>query len=148
MNVIRAQVTDVPEAAPLFAAYREFYGEPYDLEAAGAFLTDRLTHDESVVLLARADDGSAVGFTQIYPLFSSTQLSRIWLLNDLFVDPDARGTGAVDALLDTVATLAKDAGVTAIELATAHTNHRAQAVYDRSGYVIDEVYRHYERPID
>jgi ribosomal protein S18 acetylase RimI-like enzyme len=148
MNVIRAQVTDVTDAAPLFAAYREFYGQPYDLEASAAFLTERLTRDESIVLLARDDDGSAVGFTQIYPLFSSTELSPIWLLNDLFVDPDARGTGAVDALLDTAAALAKDAGIMAIELATAHTNHRAQAVYDRSGYVIDEVYRHYERPID
>ncbi|MCW2751067.1 MAG: family N-acetyltransferase [Aeromicrobium sp.] len=148
MKIIRAEVSDVPEAAPLFAAYREFYGEPYDVEASAAFLTERLTRDESIVLLARNDDGSTVGLTQIYPLFSSTQLTRIWLLNDLFVDPDARGTGAVDALLDTAATLAKEAGVTAIELATAHTNLRAQAVYDRSGYVIDEVFRHYERPID
>jgi len=147
MLVIRAEVTDVPDAAPLFAAYREFYGEPYDLEAAAGFLTDRLNRDESIVLLARTADGLAVGFTQIYPIFSSTQLTRVWLLNDLFVDPEARGTGAVDALLDTAAALAKESGVTAIELATAHTNLRAQAVYDRSGYVVDEVYRHYERPI-
>ena len=147
MNVIRATVTDITDAAPLFAAYREFYGEPYDLKAAAGFLTDRLTLDETIVLLARNDEESTVGFTQIYPSFSSTQLTPIWILNDLFVDPDARGTGAVDALLDTAAALAKDAGVTAIELATAHTNLRAQAVYDRSGYVIDEVYRHYERPI-
>ena len=147
MNVVRAQTTDVADAAPLFAAYREFYGEPYDLEASAAFLTERLTRDESIVLLARDDDGSAIGFTQIYPIFSSTRLSRVWLLNDLFVSPDARGTGVVDALLDTAAALAKDAGVTAIELATAHTNLRAQAVYERSGYVLDEVFRTYERPI-
>ena len=147
MNVIRAQVSDVPDAAPLFAAYREFYGGAYDLEASATFLTDRLTHGESIVLLARDDEGSAIGFTQIYPIFSSTQLTRVWLLNDLFVSPEARGTGAVDALLDTAATLAKDAGVTAIELATAHTNERAQAVYDRSGYLLDEVFRHYELPI-
>lgn len=147
MNVIRAQVADVVDAAPLFAAYREFYGEAYDLEAAAGFLTDRLTRDESIVLLADGDDGATVGFTQIYPSFSSTQLTPIWILNDLFVAPEARGTGAVDALLDTAAALAKDAGVTAIELATAHTNLRAQAVYERSGYVLDEVFRTYERPI-
>jgi ribosomal protein S18 acetylase RimI-like enzyme len=147
MIVTRAQVSDVPDAAPLFAAYREFYGEAYDLEASAAFLTDRLTSDESIVLLARHEDGSAVGFTQMYPIFSSTRLSRVWLLNDLFVDPDARGSGVVDALLDTAANLAKDAGVTAIELATAHTNTRAQAVYERSGYVLDEVFRTYEKPI-
>jgi len=148
MNIIRAQVTDLAQAAPLFAAYREFYGEPYDLAASTSFLASRLARDESIVLLAHDDSGEAVGFIQIYPSFSSTQLTPIWILNDLFVDPHARGTGAVDALLDTAAALAKDSGVTAIELATAHTNLRAQAVYDRSGYVIDEVYQHYERPID
>lgn len=147
MNVIRAQATDVADAAPLFAAYREFYGETYDVEASAAFLTERLTRDESILLLARGEDGSAIGFTQIYPIFSSTRLTRVWLLNDLFVSPDARGSGVVDALLDTAAALAKDAGVRAIELATAHTNERAQAVYERSGYVLDEVFRHYEKPI-
>lgn len=147
MNVIRAQVADLSEAAPLFAAYREFYGEPYDLDAATSFLASRLARDESIVLLAH-DGEATVGFTQIYRAFSSTRLAPIWILNDLFVDPDARGTGVVDALLDTAAELAKEAGAIAIELATAHTNLRAQAVYDRSGYVRDEVYLHYERPID
>lgn len=147
MKVIRAQVTDVPEVAPLFSAYRAFYGQPYDLAAAVTFLTDRLARNESIVLLALGDNYAAVGFTQIYPSFSSTTLTAIWVLNDLFVDPAARGTGAVDALLDTAAALAKESGVTAIELATAHTNLRAQAVYDRSGYIVDKVYRHYERPI-
>lgn len=147
MNVIRAQVTDVAEAAPLFAAYREFYGEPYDVEASGAFLTERLTRDESIVLLARDDDAATVGFTQIYPAFSSTALAPIWILNDLFVAEAARGTGAVDALLDAAAEHASAAGAISIELATQHTNVRAQAVYDRHRYVTDEVYRHYEKPI-
>ena len=146
MNVIRAQVTDLSHAAPLFAAYREFYGEPYDLDGAKSFLASRLVRDESIVLLAR-DGDATVGFAQIYPTFSSTRLAPIWILNDLFVDPEARGTGVVDELLDTAATLAKDAGAIAIELATAHTNLRAQAVYDRSGYARDEAYLHYERPI-
>lgn len=136
MDVIRAKVAHLCEAAPLFAAYREFYGEPYDLEAATAFLNDRLTRDESIVLLAR-EGHATVGFTQIYPAFSSTRLAPIWILNDLFVAPDARGHGAVDELLKTAATLALEAG-----------NLRAQAVYDRHGYATDEHYRHYEKPLD
>jgi GNAT superfamily N-acetyltransferase len=147
VNVIRAQLADVAQAAPLFAAYREFYGQPYDLEAAASFLATRLARDESVVLLA-GDGDATVGFTQIYPSFSSTELAPIWILNDLFVLENARGTGAVDALLETAATLAKEAGVISIELATAHTNLRAQAVYDRHGYAPDEVYRHYEKTLD
>lgn len=147
MNVKRAKVADVPHAAPLFAAYREFYGQAYDLEAATAFLTERLTRDESIVLVATGDTDETVGFAQIYRSFSSTQLTPVWILNDLFVDPAARGAGVVDALLDAAAALAMEAGVTAIELATAHTNLRAQAVYDRNGYTLDEAFRHYERPI-
>ena len=147
MKVARAQLSDVSRAAPLFAAYREFYGEAYELEASSAFLASRLARDESVVLLVTDDTGATVGFTQIYPTFSSTRLAPIWLLNDLFVLEDARGNGAVDALLDTAATMAVDAGAIAIELATAHDNLRAQAVYARHGYEVDETFRHYEKPL-
>ncbi|AXT86111.1 GNAT family N-acetyltransferase [Aeromicrobium sp. A1-2] len=146
MKVIRAQLAEVSEAAPLFAAYREFYGEPYDLEASASFLARRLARDESIVLIVR-DGDRAVGFSQIYPAFSSTRLAPIWILNDLYVLEDARGAGAVDALLHTAATLAVDAGAVSIELATAHANLRAQAVYDRSGYQADEVFRHYEKQL-
>jgi ribosomal protein S18 acetylase RimI-like enzyme len=147
VKVIRAQLANVSQAAPLFAAYREFYGESYDLEASASFLASRLARDESIVLIAQDDDGVPVGFSQVYPAFSSTRLAPIWILNDLFVSEDARGTGAVDALLDTAATLAVEAGAIAIELSTAHTNLRAQAVYDRSGYEADTVYKHYDRPL-
>ena len=146
MNVIRATSTDVPLADPLFAAYREFSGEPYDLEAAAAFLTERLEREESIVLLA-LDGDTAVGFAQIYPSFSSTRLAPIWILNDLFVSEDARGGGAADALLDTAAALGQEAGAIAIKLSTAHTNLRAQSVYDRHGYQPDEKYRSYELPL-
>jgi ribosomal protein S18 acetylase RimI-like enzyme len=147
MKVIRAQLSDVSQAAPLFAAYREFYGEPHDLDASASFLASRLARDESIVLIAQDEAGETVGFSQIYPAFSSTRLAPIWILNDLFVSEAARGTGAVDALLDTAATLATEAGAIAIELSTAHTNLRAQAVYDRSGYQADTVYKHYEKPL-
>ncbi|MCW2831167.1 MAG: family N-acetyltransferase [Aeromicrobium sp.] len=146
MTVIRAAIGDVPDAAPLFAAYREFYGEPYEVSLAADFLASRIARDESIVLLARAGD-HAVGFIQIYPIFSSTRLAPVWVLNDLFVDPQARGTGVVDELLDAAAALATDAGCCAIELSTAHTNTRAQAVYDRHAYRLDEVYRTYEKPL-
>ena len=146
MTVVRVSLPDVSRAAPLFAAYREFYGQPYDLEAASTFLTERLERDESIVLIA-LDGDEPIGFTQIYPSFTSTGLAAIWILNDLFVSPEARGTGAVDDLLNTTAALAKDAGAVAVELATAHTNLRAQAVYNRHGYQLDETYKHYDKPL-
>ena len=146
MHVRRVALADVPLAAPLFAAYREFYGEPYDLGLATAFLIERLQREESIVLIA-LDGDTPVGFTQIYPSFSSTRLARLWILNDLFVSPDARGTGAVDALLNTAAVLAQEAGAIEIELATAHTNLRAQSVYRRHEYEVDEHYKHYAKTL-
>ncbi|KQX73775.1 MULTISPECIES: GNAT family N-acetyltransferase [Aeromicrobium] len=144
MTVIRAELADVLEAGQLFALYREFYGAPYDASAAASFLASRIVRDESIVLLG-LDDDEVVGFAQIYPSFSSTRLSRIWVLNDLFVVEHARGTGVVDELLNTVASMAAAAGADAVELSTAHTNTRAQAVYERHGYQLDETYRSYEK---
>ena len=146
MDIFRAGVADIPDAAPLFAAYREFYGEPHDLEASTTFLTTRVQRGESVLVLAR-DGGRCVGLVQVYPAFSSTALAPIWILNDLYVDASARGSGVVDGLLTTTAELAQEAGCVAIELATQHTNTRAQAVYARHGYVVDEEFRHYEKPL-
>lgn len=144
MTVIRAELTDIYEAAQLFADYREFYGAPYDVRSAATFLAARMARGESVVLLA-LDDDEVVGFAQVYPSFSSTRLAAVWVLNDLFVVEHARGSGAADELLDAVASMAADAGAVSVELSTAHTNTRAQAVYERHGYQLDETYRSYAK---
>jgi ribosomal protein S18 acetylase RimI-like enzyme len=147
VEIIRAGLADVHTAAPLFSAYRAFYGQAPDIKAATEFLSTRIARDESIVLLARDDDDRTVGFVQVYPAFSSTTLAPIWILNDLYVDDAARGTGVVDQLLETTATLAREAGCVAVELATQHTNSRAQAVYARHGYVVDSEFLHYEKPL-
>ncbi|MCL3817478.1 GNAT family N-acetyltransferase [Aeromicrobium wangtongii] len=144
MTVTRVDLTHVEVAAPLFADYREFYGASHDVQAATAFLTERLTREESIVLLAR-DGDEAVGFAQIYPSFTSVGLAPIWVLNDLFVADHARGSGAVDELLDTIVRMAAEAGAASVKLSTAHTNTRAQAVYERHGYQLDQTYRSYAK---
>src|SRR5256885_1014079 len=86
--------TAIPEdaalIAPLFDAYRQFYEQPADADAALAFITARLERGESVILLARRPDGSALGFCQLYPSFCSVLAAPIYVLYDLFVAPDAR----------------------------------------------------------
>src|SRR4051812_32939235 len=68
--VRRATAGDVARVAPLFDAYRVFYGRPSDLDAARGFLARRIERDDSVVLIARAepssDDGEVAGFAQLY----------------------------------------------------------------------------------
>jgi ribosomal protein S18 acetylase RimI-like enzyme len=144
MQIRQATLEDLELVAPLFDAYRQFYQQPPDLPLARAFLQARLGAGESVVYLVE-DHGAGLGFVQLYPLFSSTapRPGRIWLLNDLYVVPAARGRGVGRRLMDRARQLAEETGARAIELATARSNATAQALYESLGYHRDEQFFHY-----
>lgn len=135
----RATLDDLPALVPLFDGYRVFYKQPSDPAGAEAFLRERLEQDEAVVFLAEAD-GQAVGFTLLYPSFSSVRMASIWVLNDLFVSPDARRTGAGRALLDAAHEHARATGAIVVVLATGHANTTAQRLYEATGFEQDPVY--------
>jgi len=138
-TVRRATVADLGLVAPLFDAYRQFYGCAPDPDAARGFLRDRLERAESVVFVAEVD-GKAVGFVQLYPTFTSIGARRAWILNDLYVAPDARRRGVGRALMDAARRMAEEAGSAWLELATATDNSTAQALYRSCGYEKDVAY--------
>lgn len=141
-----ASLDDLDLIAPLFAAYRVFYEQAYDLATARAFIAERLALRESVILLAldeKDDAGAALGFIQLYPIFSSIAAQRIWLLSDLFVSDAAREQGVARQLMNKATQHARDSGAAWLELSTAHTNTKAQALYESLGYQLDTVYRYY-----
>ena len=130
--------------APLFDAYRVFYGRPSDLKLAERFLLDRLGADESVIFgCRRCSTGLLVGFTQLYPSFSSASAGRIWILNDLFVTPDARRLGVGRVLIQAAHDHARETRALRVVLSTAHANQAAQALYESLGYVQDAEFRSY-----
>ncbi len=133
----RADANDLDALAVLFDAYRQFYQQSGDVAAARAFLAERLAWDESVVLEAE-DDTTQIGFVQLYPLFSSVRLGRTWLLNDLYVAPQARRLGAARALLDAACAFAHERGALGLELETGRDNLTAQALYRSAGWQLDE----------
>jgi GNAT superfamily N-acetyltransferase len=139
IRIRRASVADVGLIAPLFDAYRQFYRQPSDMEGARRFLFDRLNNEQAVILLA-FDESGVVGFTQLYPSFSSAAMARIFILNDLFVAPEARGRGAGSALLRAAADYGKSAGAIRLMLSTELTNTTAQSVYERNGWERDTVF--------
>ena len=141
--VRRATLADVDSLAPLFDAYRQFYEQEPDLALAREFLSGRLERNQSVIFLAVKDDGRAVGFTQLYPSFSSASARPIFILNDLFVDPAARRCGVGRKLLDAAAEFGRGEGAIRLTLSTAHGNTTAQALYEASGWRRDEVFRSY-----
>lgn len=145
IRIVRAALAHAPLIAPLFDAYRRFYGQPSDPEAALRFISDRLDRDESVVFLASAgdDDAAAVGFTQLYPSFSSVSMCRLWILNDLFVAPAARGRGIAAALLERARRHAAETGAKGLALETARDNTAARRLYEKLGWTRDEAFHRY-----
>jgi GNAT superfamily N-acetyltransferase len=143
IEITQATPADVGTAAPLFDAYRQFYKRAANEEAARRFLFARLSKGESVMFLAWRGN-KAVGFVHLYPVFSSTNLTRQWILNDLYVHPDSRKHGVARALLKRARQLAESTQTNGLTLETASDNHPAQRLYEQLGWKRDEqFYRYY-----
>ena len=140
--VRQAALADLDLVAPLFDAYRQFYGRASDLAAATAFLRDRFGHGQSVIFLA-LDGAEPVGFTQLYPSFSSVSLARVFILNDLFVVPSHRRGGVGTALLAAATDHARALGAVRVSLNTDVANAAAQATYEARGWNRDRAYYAY-----
>ena len=145
-TITRADVGTLDDLTPLFDAYRRFYDQPGDLLRAHSFLHERLTRGESVIFLARLRE-VPVGLTQLYPSFTSVGTARIWILNDLFVDEAARGQGVGRALLRAAFDFAQEDGAARLTLNTARDNVTAQALYEAEGWVRDQQFFAYNKPV-
>jgi hypothetical protein len=84
LEIVRAKLADVADLHPLVEKYRAFYKQPENEKTLG-YLKSRLENDEAIVFIAR-ENAEAVGFTMLYPTFSTVSLSAVWLLNDLYVE--------------------------------------------------------------
>jgi GNAT superfamily N-acetyltransferase len=126
---------DLTDLLPLMRAYCDFYEvAPSDdalLSVSRALIADPAK--EGVQLIARAKDGGAVGFATIYWTWQTLAAARAAVMNDLFVDPSARGTGLADALIAACAERAREHGAASLVWETALDNKRARKVYDRVG---------------
>ena len=110
---------------------------------ARRFLLERLEQNQSVIFLS-FEGTAATGFTQLYPSFSSGAMAPIFILNDLFVSPGARGRGAGSALLQAAAGYGRRARAVRLVLSTEATNATAQSVYERLGWKRDTVFWVYQ----
>ena len=143
LSILPATLHDLDALTPLFDGYRQFYGQPSNPALARGFLGERLAQRQSLILLARDAGGAGIGFTQLYPLFSSVRAVRTWLLNDVFVLPQARRQGVAAALLAGAAAQARAAGVASLSLSTALDNAPAQALYESLGWQRDTQFCEY-----
>ncbi|APE43358.1 GNAT family N-acetyltransferase [Sulfitobacter alexandrii] len=81
--------------------------------------------------VAEDDRGRLIGLTHFRPFASPLRAVTNCFLDDLFVDPDARGTGTAQALIDAVADHARARGWATVRWITADDNYRGRNVYDR-----------------
>lgn len=136
IKIERVGHADRDRVAPLFDAYRQYYSQAPDLERARQFIGARLTQDQSVILLATQDDDE-VGFAQLYPSYSSVRTTKIWILNDLYVAPQARRMGVARALLLAARNFAIENEAHGLILETTPDNAPAQALYHDLGWELD-----------
>ncbi|MEK8031743.1 N-acetyltransferase [Ideonella sp. DXS29W] len=142
--VRRARPDDFEALADLFDAYRVFYEQPSDPGLARRFLAERLERGEAIVFVAPSAEGEGLdGFCLMYPTFCSVVARPFRWFNDLYVRPQARDRGVADALMQAAEDDARDAGCARLDLQTAHTNLRAQGLYESRGWKLDEVFRVY-----
>lgn len=146
IEVRDATDADLDAVVGLFLQYLAFYEHVADEERVRKFLGARFAADDTVLLLAEADGvGPAVGLAQAYRSWSSVSLGPVWVLNDLFVEPAARGSGAGRALVREICERAKAAGAIRVSLATAWDNVAAQGLYESEGFARDVSFLHYAK---
>lgn len=124
----------------LMRSYCDFYGTQPSGEALLALSRALLAYPdlEGLQLIARDGNGTPVGFATIFWTWSTTRAERIGVMNDLYVDPAARGTGLADRLINACLDQCRTRGASRLEWQTAPDNARAQAVYDRIGGIREQ----------
>jgi|TARA_B110000503_G_scaffold37214_1_gene60895 GNAT superfamily N-acetyltransferase len=141
-TLIQANLNHLDDLAVLFDVYRVFYKKETDLDAAKKFLRERLANDQSVIFMVY-NDSRAVGFTQLYPVFSSVNMAAVWLLNDLFVDPVYRGKKIGKQLLEAAQNHCTASGAKGVSLETEQTNVVGNKLYPIMGFEKDTEHNFY-----
>lgn len=141
MNIRKATIDDLHALSEIFAQYRVFYRQPYEIEKAKEFLHKRLTNEDSVIFVAE-ENSKLTGFTQLYPSFTSVGMKEIWILNDLFVNENFRERGVAESLIKTTLNYSKTTGRKKVALSTGHTNEKAQRLYERLGFEKEDFYNY------
>ena len=142
MIIRNADTSDIEKLAVLFDAYRVFYKKNSDLNEAKKFLFDRIANKESQVIVATEKD-DLVGFVQLYPIFSSTRMKKLWLLNDLFVIENSRGKGISKQLIEKCKELCSNTKACGLMLETAKNNITGNSLYIKTGFILDGDHNYY-----
>lgn len=144
MKIRETRSWDIDQLTDLFDSYRVFYRKESDRAAARKYLLERIENGDSKIYVCENEDSNLTGFVQLYPLFSSTRMKKLWLLNDLFVDPKYRGQGVSVKLIDRAKELVKETNAHGMFLETEKTNEIGNTLYPRAGFTKNTSSNFYE----
>ena len=143
MRVREAKLSDLKNLSVLFNSYRMFYGKKFDLKVAEEFLRSRIEKKDSKIFVCDFNNELS-GFVQLYPLFSSTRVSKYWLLNDLYVDVNKRGKGFSKLLIERSKELVIESKACGMMLETEKSNDIGNKLYHSTGFKKNELSNFYE----
>ena len=143
MKVREAKLSDLKNLTFLFNSYRMFYGKKFDLKVAEEFLRSRIEKKDSKIFVCDFNNELS-GFVQLYPLFSSTRVSKYWLLNDLYVDVNKRGKGFSKLLIEKSKELVIESKACGMMLETEKSNDVGNKLYPSTGFKKNELSNFYE----
>ena len=143
MTIRKATTSDLTDLSQLFDEYRVFYRKESDVAGAQQFLKARMEGNESMIYVALNADNRMTGFVQLYPLFSSTRMQRMWLLNDLYVNVTFRGLGVSKALIAQAKQLVIETNACALTLETEKSNLIGNQLYPATDFKLDEDHHYY-----
>ncbi|WP_417888135.1 GNAT family N-acetyltransferase [Zunongwangia sp.] len=141
MIIRKATHTDIPSLVILMNNFRKFYQQESNTEEVKSFLKERMDKGNSVIFVAILED-KLVGYTQLFPSFSTIKLEKIWILNDLFISEKFRGLGVASQLLTRVLKFSQETHRHQVWLLTGNDNKSAQHLYRKIGFT-NTKFKHY-----
>ena len=134
MRIIRINNTQGNFVFELFDKYRTFYKQGSNIQLAKSYIQARLDNNESIIFAALNEHSIPIGFTQLYPNYSSVRAIKNWTLNDLYVEKEYRKLGVGKELIMAALNFARENNAKFVELSTAVDNYTAQSLYEQIGF--------------
>jgi len=127
----RVAAGDRADWGVLYAGYASFYGVEQTEEMRDRVWSWLMDDAHEVDGFVAEQDGILIGFAHCRPFARPLAAAKGYFLDDLFVSPDVRGSGAGAALIDAAKAEARVQGASIVRWITAEDNDRARALYDK-----------------
>jgi ribosomal protein S18 acetylase RimI-like enzyme len=135
-----AEEKDIPQLYELMLGYIvDFYQKPKPNEVDLKKLIQHLiSHPDTGVQFVAEKEGKLLGFATLYFTFSTLQVKRAAILNDLFVTTEARGHKAGERLFEACLAYIRENDFANMTWETAKDNLIAQGLYNKMGGKLSE----------